>query len=81
MTLYLAMEKHVGEEGIRLTETDKEQHNGIQYPPKPSQSLFRQAITDMARQKTTSLKFGIYLVKSEVLASSGYSHIGSATPY
>ena len=29
LTLYPAMEKHLGEEGVRLTKTDKEQHQGV----------------------------------------------------
>lgn len=28
LTLYPAMEHHLGEEGVRLTKTDKEQHQG-----------------------------------------------------
>jgi hemerythrin superfamily protein len=28
LTLYPAMEKHLGEEGVRLAKTDKEQHQG-----------------------------------------------------
>jgi len=29
LTLYPAMEKHLGDEGVRLTKTDKEQHQGV----------------------------------------------------
>ena len=29
LTMYPAMEKYLGEEGIRLTKTDKEQHLGV----------------------------------------------------
>jgi len=29
LTLYPAMEKHLGDEGIQLTKTDKEQHQGV----------------------------------------------------
>jgi hemerythrin superfamily protein len=29
LTLYPAMEKHLGDEGVRLTKTDKEQHQAV----------------------------------------------------
>lgn len=29
LTLYPAMEKHLGEEGVRLSKTDKEQHQAV----------------------------------------------------
>lgn len=29
LTLYPAMEKHLGEEGVKLSKTDKEQHQGV----------------------------------------------------
>lgn len=29
LTLYPAMEKHLGEEGVRLAKTDKEQHQAV----------------------------------------------------
>ena len=29
LTLYPAMEKHLGDEGVRLAKTDKEQHQGV----------------------------------------------------
>ena len=29
LTLYPAMEKHLGDEGVRLSKTDKEQHQGV----------------------------------------------------
>jgi hemerythrin superfamily protein len=31
LTLYPAMEKHLGDEGVRLTKTDKEQHQAVGY--------------------------------------------------
>lgn len=31
LTLYPAMEKHLGDEGVRLAKTDKEQHQGVCY--------------------------------------------------
>jgi hypothetical protein len=32
LTLYPAMEKHLGDEGVRLTKTDKEQHQAVSHP-------------------------------------------------
>lgn len=32
LTLYPAMEKHLGEEGVMLSNTDKEQHQGVSLP-------------------------------------------------
>lgn len=32
LTLYPAMEKHLGAEGIALSKTDKEQHQGVRIP-------------------------------------------------
>lgn len=35
LTMYPAMETYLGEEGVRLSKTDKEQHMGVRLSPLP----------------------------------------------
>lgn len=40
LTLYPAMEKYLGDEGVQLSKTDKEQHQAVRFPschPDPKQ--------------------------------------------
>ena len=36
LTVYPAMEQHLGQEGIELTDTDREQHQAVYFPYPPS---------------------------------------------
>lgn len=58
LTLYPAMEKHLGDEGVRLSKTDKEQHQGVRITFILKKTVVR-ALTTNVRSRTLCMSYRI----------------------